>query len=204
MQLFHAPASPFVRKVMVVLHETGLIAGTEVIAVSGTPVAPGSLPLDRNPIGKIPVLVTPDGTLYDSRVICRYLDHLAGGAAYPAPPALWATLTLEAMADGLMDAAVLIVYEGRVRPEERRHAPWVAAQWARIARALDALEAQWMDHLTAARTGCPDMGQIAVAVALDYLDFRHADRDWRAGHDRLAAWQAAFAQRPSMRATVPA
>jgi glutathione S-transferase len=203
MRLFHAPASPFVRKVMILLHETGLIAETALVPVAGTPVAPGTLPLDRNPIGKIPVLETAEGTLYDSRVICRYVDHRAGGVAYPPPPALWNTLTVEATADGIMEAAVLIVYEGRVRPEEIRHTPWTDAQWARIARAVDVLEGTWMPHLTQLHAACPDMGQIAVAAALGYIDFRLSDRDWRAGHDHLAAWYADFARRPSMQATIP-
>lgn len=203
MQLFQAPVSPFVRMVRVLLHETGLADRVDLVPVAGTPVAPGSLPLDRNPIGKIPVLETPDGVLYDSRVICRYVDHLAGGPAYPAPPALWDVLVIEATAHGMAEAAVLIVYEGRVRPPEMQSAAWIAAQWARVERAADVLERDRMPHLERAAAGCPDMGQIAVAVALEYCDFRLPARDWRAGRPRLAAWVAAFAARPSMQQTRP-
>jgi glutathione S-transferase len=200
MRLHHSPASPFVRKVSVVIHETGQDAAVERVAAIGTATDPGTLPLGVNPIGKIPCLERPDGpALYDSRVICRYLNDLAGAKLYPAPPRLWETLTLEATADGMMEAGVLMVYEVRLRPETARHGPWVEAQWRRVARALDALEARWLSHLA----GPLDIGQIAVACALGYLDLRHAARDWRAGHPGLAAWEARIRERPSMTATVP-
>ena len=158
------------------------------------------MPVARNPLGKIPTLERDDGpALYDSRVICRYLDDLAGGRLYPEKPRLWETLTLEATGDGIMEAAVLMVYEERTRPEEQRFAPWVEGQWAKIARALDALEARWLAHLA----GPLDAGQIAVGCALGYVDFRHAARDWRAGRPGLAAWEARFAARPAMQATRP-
>jgi glutathione S-transferase len=198
-KLFSSATSPFVRKVLVLIREAG-IASVDLIAVGGTPVDPGTLPVDLNPLGKIPALVPDDGpAIYDSRVICRYLDSVSGAGFYPAPPRLWDTLTLEATADGMLEAAVLMVYETRIRPEERRHAPWVEGQWAKIARALDALENRWMPHLQ----GPQDMGQIAVGCALGYLDFRHAARDWRAGHPDLSAWEAVYAARPAMMATVP-
>ena len=155
--------------------------------------------LARHPLGKIPALERDDGpALYDSRVICRFLDDRAAANLYPAQR-LWEVLTLEATADGIMDAAVLMVYESRVRPEENRFAPWVDGQWAKIGRALDALDQRWLSHLN----GPLDMGQIAVGVALGYLDFRHADRGWRSGRPGLAAWAAVFAERPSMVATRP-
>lgn len=165
----------------------------------GTPLDPGTLPVDRNPLGKIPALVRAEGTaIYDSRVICRYLDDLAGAGLYP-PARLWETLTLEATADGMLEAALLMVYEVRVRPEDRRFPDWIEAQWAKIARALDAIESGWMDHLA----GPLDMAQIAVGCALGYLDFRLGARNWREGRPRLAEWEAAFAQRPAMQATKP-
>lgn len=200
MRLYHNSSSPFVRKVMVLLHETGLLDRVQLVPSAGTPLVPATLPVAQNPIGKVPALERPDGpTLYDSRVICRYLDDLAGGRVYPGTPRLWETLTLEATADGILDAAVLMVYEGRVRPENLRFPDWVEAQWAKIARALDALEGRWMAHLA----GPLDMGQIGVACALGYLDFRHPGRDWRAGRPALAAWQAGFGERTSMVATRP-
>lgn len=200
MRLYHSPTSPYVRKCMVVLHETGLLSQVALIATAGTPVDPGSMPLEQNPLGKIPALERDDGpALYDSRVICRYLDDLAGAGLYPAAPDLWDVLTLEATADGILESAVLIMYESHLRPEGVRYAPWVEGQWAKIDRALDALESRWMDTLEGSLT----MAQIAVGVAMGYLDFRLADRNWRQGRPRLAVWDAHFATRPSMQATRP-
>ena len=200
MRLFYSPTSPYVRKVMVLLHETGMLERVERVSVGGTPVDTGTLPLALNPLGKIPALERPDGpAIYDSRVICRYLDELAKSALYP-PARLWDTLTLEATADGIMEAAVLTRYETMLRPEAARSAPWIDGQRAKITRALDALEGRWMAHLA----GPLDCGQIAVGCALGYLDFRLGDLGWREGRADLAAWEARFAERPSMRETVPA
>lgn len=200
MRLFYSPLSPFVRKVLVVLHETGQLADVELSLAAGTAVEPGTLPLAYNPLGKIPSLERAGGdTLYDSRVICRYLDDRAGGGLYPAAPRLWETLTLEATGDGMMDAAVLMVYEYRLRPENLVSPTYVEAQWAKVARALDVLEARWLSHLA----GPLDMGQISVACALGYIDLRHDARNWRRGHEGLADWYARFGERPSMMATRP-
>lgn len=200
MRLYHSHTSPYARKVMVLLMETGQIDDVTVVPATGTPVDPGTMPIAQNPLGKIPALEREGGpALYDSRVICRYLDDRAGGGLYPPAPRLWDTLTLEATADGILDAAILMVYETRVRPEDKRYEPWTEGQWAKVARSLDALEARWMSHLY----GPLDMGQIAVACALGYVDFRHGGRDWRRGRDALAAWYKGFADRPSMTATVP-
>ncbi len=200
MKLYHSPTSPFVRKVMVLILETGLAPRVALVRATGTPLDPGTMPLDRNPLGKLPALERDQGgILYDSRVICRYLDDLEGSGLYPAGR-LWDVLTLEATADGILDAALLMVYESRLRPEEIRFAPWVEGQWAKIARTLDALES----NAAALLAGPLDMGQIALACALGYLDFRHAARDWRADHPKLAKWEAEFALRPSMQATIPA
>lgn len=199
MKLYSSPTSPFVRKVLVLIAEAG-IDGVETVAVSGTPIDAGTMPVAQNPLGKIPALVLDDGrVLFDSRVICRYLDQRAGAGLYPQDDRLWECLTLEAMADGIMEAALLMVYESRIRPEDRRHAPWVEGQWAKVGRALDLAETRVASHLS----GPPDMAQLALAVALGYLDFRHGDRAWRQGRPALAAWEAAIAARPSLRATVP-
>lgn len=200
MRLYHSPTTPFGRKVMVTLLETGQLGRVTVVGAAGTPVDPGTMPVAHNPLGKIPCLVTDDGqAIYDSRVICRYLDAQAGGRLYPAAPDLWRTLTLEATADGILDAAILMVYETRIRPEGLRYADWVEAQWQKVARALDSLEDRWIGHLR----GPLDMGQIAVGCALSYLDFRHGGRTWRDGHPDLAQWEAEFARRESMRDTLP-
>lgn len=200
MRLFHSPTSPYARKCTLLLHESGMLDQVELIAATGTPVDPGSMPLMQNPLGKIPALERDDGpALYDSRVICQYLDHLSGRGLYPSAPRLWDTLTVEATGDGITDAAILMVYEVRVRPEDKRYDPWVEGQWGKIDRALDALESRWMDHLS----GALDMGQISIACALAYLDFRHSARAWRQGRPDLAAWFDAFAKRPAMIATQP-
>ena len=200
MRLYSSPASPFVRKVRVLLAETGQEGDVETVDTVGTPTDTGTHPTALNPASKIPVLERPDGpALYDSRVICRFLDHRAGAGLYPEPPRLWDTLVLEATGDAMMEAAVLMVYEWRVRPEDKRFPDWVEAQWSKVSNALDALETRWMSHLH----GKLDMGQISVGCALGYLDFRHGDRDWRKGRDSLSAWEKSFAERPTMAATAP-
>lgn len=199
MQLFYSPTSPFVRKVMVLLHETGQLDDVTLVAASGTPLAPAKDALAHNPLGKVPALIRDDGpAIYDSRVICRFLDDRADAGLYP-PARIWETLTIEATADGIMEAALLMVYEGRLRPEDRRMPDWVEGQWAKIERALDALGQRWISHLS----GPLDMGQIAVGCALGYVDFRHDARNWRQGRDALANWADGFAERPSMQSTVP-
>ena len=200
MKLYHAATSPYVRKVMILLLEAGRAAEVILVPAFGTPVDPGSMPVAQNPLGKVPALERDDGpALYDSRVICRYLDDRFGSGLYPVGPRLWDTLVLEATGDGILDAALLMVYESRVRPEERQHSPWVEAQWAKVARALDALEERWLSHLA----GPLCMGQVAVACALGYLDLRHDARGWREGRAGLAAFGARMAARDSMIATVP-
>jgi len=200
MKLYHSPTSPFVRKVMMLLHETGQLDQVELISAAGNPVDPGTMPLAQNPLGKIPALERSEGpALYDSRVICRYLDARAGGKLYPEGNRLWDTLTLEATADGIMEACILMVYEARVRPEEYRYDVWIDAQWAKAHRAISALNNRWMSNLE----GPLDMGQLAVASALGYADFRQPQRNWRTGNEALAAWFENAATRPSYLATIP-
>ncbi|WP_022704234.1 glutathione S-transferase [Pseudorhodobacter ferrugineus] len=200
MRLFYSPTSPYARKIVVLLAEAGQSAAVELVTGSGTPIDTGSAPLAQNPLGKIPALERDSGpALYDSRVITRYLDDHFKAGLYPQGSRLWESLTLEATADGILDAAILMVYETRVRPEDKRFEPWVEGQWAKIDRALDALESRWMSHLH----GPLDIGQIAVGCALGYVDFRHGARDWRKGRPLLAAWEAAFAARDSMKNSVP-
>lgn len=201
MRLHHSATSPFVRKVMVTLHETGQLEQVKLVSAAGNPVAPGTMPVAVNPLGKVPTLERPDGpAIYDSRVITRYLDSIVGGGLYPDGPRVWETLTLEAAGDGINEAAVLMVYERKLREEAAQSAAWVEGQWTKIARTLDALEDRWLAHLA----GRIDAGQIAVGCALGYLDFRHAGRNWRAGRPGVARWFEQFAERPSMVATRPA
>lgn len=200
MKLYHNPASPFVRKVKVTLAVLKLTDRVTLEDVVVTPTSPGDQVPAKNPLGKIPALEREGGpTIYDSRVICNYLNDLASGNLYPDPPRLWETLTLEATADGIMDAAVLMVYEGRVRPEEKQYDDWVEAQWAKVERSVDALEARWMSHLA----GPLDISHIATGCALGYLDFRHPGRDWRGTRPQLAKWFEVFGASPQMQDTQP-
>lgn len=200
MRLYTSPTTPFGRKTAVLILEAGLTDRVEITHVSGNPLDPGSLPITRNPLGKIPALDRDDGpAIYDSRVICRFLDDMAQAGLYPAAPLLWETLTLEATADGILEAALSMVYEQRMRPADKRFPAWVDAQWGKIARALDAIESNWIGHLA----GRLDMSHIALGCALGYLDFRLDARVWRQGRPQLAVWSDNFAQRPSMQATQP-
>jgi glutathione S-transferase len=200
MRLYHSATSPYVRKVVVLLIETGQQGDVTLVPATGHPLDPGTLPLAQNPLGKVPCLERNDGpALYDSRVICRYLDARAGGRLYPPPPQLWDTLTLEATADGILDAAILMRYETHVRAADTMSPEWAEAQWKKVTRTVDAVEARWMAHLK----GPPDMGHIALACALSYVDFRHGARSWRDGRPDLALWYAGFAARDSMVATAP-
>ena len=198
MKLLMSPASPFVRKVLVLLHETKQIDDVVMQSVQAGIGNTEAALKAANPVGKIPALVRDEGpTLYDSRVICRFFDARAGAGLYPENG--WDSLVLESTADALMDAAVLMVYEARFRPEEKQSAEWVENQWIKVEGALDALNSRWLSHLEAPL----DIGHIAVASALGYVDFRHDARNWRVGRDGLANWFERFSDRDSMRATVP-
>ena len=201
MKLYYAAASPFARKVMIALHESNLLDKVELTPVVVNPFAPGDIVPSRNPLGKIPCLELADGTnLYDSRVITRYLSNLAPATGlYPDDDSIWDALTLEATADGIMEAAVTMIYETRIRPEEKVFDKFLDAQWLKIDRALSALETRWMPYLNEQK----NLPVLAVAAALGYVDFRHADRDWRSDHPVLAAWEAEIRERPSIAATVP-
>jgi glutathione S-transferase len=192
-------ASPFVRKVRIAASVLGLERDIA-IEPSDTMNASDTV-RQQNPLGKIPALVLEDGTvLFDSRVILDYLDHRAGGGRIvPTDPgARFSALRLQALADGLMDASVLLVYEGRWRPAERHEPKWVDHQAGKVARALAALEAA-----PPALTAPPDVGQIALACALGYRDFRFAGT-WRGDHPRLVQWLDGFAARvPAFAATKP-
>lgn len=200
MQLLSSPASPFVRKVRVQLLESGLSDRVEEVVVTTSPYDTPADLAAANPVGKIPTLTRPDGpALFDSRVICRYLDQLNEGASLYPQARLWEVLTLEALCDGIMDASVSMTYEARFRPESQQSEEWTNAQWSRIERSLSALETRWMPLLS----GPLHMGQIAAGCALGYLDLRHDARNWRAAHPALAEWFATFNARDSMTETAP-
>ncbi|MGE8500592.1 MAG: glutathione S-transferase N-terminal domain-containing protein [Pseudomonas sp.] len=202
MQLISAPASPFARKVRVLASETGLLPQIELIDTAVLPVTLNERVNALNPLGKIPVLLIDDGdALFDSRVICEYLDTLHDQAPlFPTDPATrWRTLRLAALADGLMDAAILLRYEQAVRPADRQWDDWINGQLGKVRRTLLALETQ-----AAELQGPLTIAQIAVACALGYLDFRFDSLQWRQGAPELTTFQAVFAERESMRSTTPA
>ncbi|NIZ13474.1 glutathione S-transferase [Phaeobacter sp. HF9A] len=195
MKLYYSPASPFVRKVMLVLHETGQITDVDVLPVQTSVTHPDAGLAASNPLAKIPALTRDGGpTLYDSRVICEFLDERAGGALYKGG---WDIKVLEATADGIADAAVLMAYETRMRPEDKQWDAWIEAQRSKILGACAAVEARWMPTLT----GPLNIGQLAMAAALAYVDFRHPNAGWREGNPQLSDWLLAFESRPSMVAT---
>ncbi len=199
MKLIYSGTSPFVRKASVMLLETGLDGRVDKETVAITPMNPGDVVPSANPLGKVPCLITDDGaSIFDSRVITRYLDTLHDGPKlYPEGDALWPVLTLEAVADGMLDAAVLMIYERLLRTDAQKSPEWVEAQWLKISRSLAHL-----DENVAALAPL-NMASIAVGAALGYLDFRHDDRGWRAIAPKLAAWEKGFAERASMMATMP-
>lgn len=200
MRLLKAGPSPFVRKVLVTLHETGQANDVQTVDVAASPMGPEASLAAANPLGKIPCLVRDNApALYDSRVICRFLDDRAKAGLYPENR-LWDVLTLEATADGIMEAAVLMIYEVRYRPEAIQFGDWVEGQWGKVSRALDTLETRWLSQLH----GQLDMSHIAIGCALGYLDLRHDARNWRVGRDGLSEWYAEFVKRDSMVATQPA
>jgi glutathione S-transferase len=199
MQLQYSATSPFVRKVVVLIHEIGLDDQVESTTVDGWS-EPESLTGD-NPLSMVPTLRLDDGSsLFDSAVICEYLDSQHAGRRMipPAGDRRWQVLREQALADGVLDCAVLIFMETVKRPAEKRWEWWLALKRQAIVRSLDRLEAD-IDKMQ----GRVDLGTIAIAVALGYLDLRGAAGDWRDGRPRLADWYARFAARPSMTATAP-
>jgi glutathione S-transferase len=202
MKLHYAPGSPFARKVRMVALETGLDRDIEPHVITVSPVNP-NLDLARdNPLMKVPTLITADGTaLFDSRVICEYLDTLHPGRKFfPANgPARWQALRQQALCDGVLDAAVLCRYEAAVRPEQYRWSEWRSGQLGKIGAALGVLE-----HEAASLDGELTIGSVTAACALGYLDFRLPDMKWRDSAPALARWLAKIAARPSFQATAPA
>lgn len=200
MRLYYSPASPYARKVRVVAIETGLDKKIETIEVALTPVQGNADVAKHNPVGKIPVLAVKGMDLFDSPVICEYLDslHKKRRLVPRKGRERWVALRLQAMADGLLDAALLARYENVLRPADRRWEDWTRGQMAKIDGVLDQLEAE-----AKSLKGKPTLGSIAVGCALGYLDLRFADHDWRAARPRLARWFADFSLLPSMRATAP-
>lgn len=197
MILLSAPASPFGRKVKIA---AAMLDLSDKIRIEVTDTSKAEGPLrDQNPLGKIPTLMLDDGTsLFDSRVIVDYLDHLAGGGKVIPRDATarFSALRMQALCDGILDALLLQVYEKRYRPEQMWHQPWLEYQAEKVARAMDVLEKKppRLDPL-------PDVGQITLACALGYQDLRFEGR-WRAKYPALVQWLDRFAaQVPAFAAT---
>ncbi|MGA2565991.1 MAG: glutathione S-transferase family protein [Pseudolabrys sp.] len=188
MILRSSPASPFVRKARIA---AGMLGLADKIDVRETDLNdPGDSIRVQNPVGKIPALILDDGTVYyDSRVILEVLDHLAGGGRIipREPTARFAALRLQALCDGILDASVLLVYEERYRPAEKRVQAWIDRQAGKVARGLAALEAA-----PPALDPTPNVGQIALACVLGYRDLRFGGT-WRNDYPRLLAWHDEFA-----------
>ena len=201
MKLMYSPTSPYVRKVMVLAIERGLDRKIRKVPVAASPIAVNK-PLDKaNPLAKVPALILDNGlSLFDSPVICEYLDSRHRGArVFPASGLRrWKALRLQAIGDGILDAAILVRYETAMRPEKLRWPEWIAGQRKKFNQALDVLERE-----ARSLAGGLTIGQITVACALGYLDFRYADLNWRRNRPRLAAWYDRFARRKSMQATIP-
>ncbi len=199
MRLYHSPTSPYVRKVMVTAIECGLDRRLDLVSTMVPPTQPNQDLSRDNPLAKLPTLITDDGeVLYDSRVICEYLDSLNPGPKLipPAGSERWRVLRWQAMADGISDAGLLCRYEASLRPENKRSAEWVAGQTTKVNQGLDSAEAD--GGLLSAPV---NLGQIALACAIGRLEF--AGDKIRDGRPKLFAWYDAFARRPSMQATTP-
>jgi glutathione S-transferase len=201
MKLLYSATSPFVRKVMFVAIELGLADRIELLPCAAHPVNRDPRIVASNPLGKVPTLISDDGVaVYDSRVICEYLEAIAGSAfIFPATgPARWRALTEQSLADGILDAGLLVRYESAVRPETYRYDPWIAAQMDKIMASLGEIEklaADFGDRL--------DIGTISVSCALGYLDFRYPQLVWRQSCPVAGAWFAAMGERRSMQQTFP-
>ena len=198
MKLYFSPFSPYVRKCLVVAHELGLDARITLLPSSAHPVTRDQAIIVNNPLGKVPTLLTDDGqALYDSRVICEYLDDLAGGTLFPkTTKARWEALTLQSLADGMLDAALLARYEDVARPEAIRWKEWRAGQLDKIETSLAHLEGNLQTL-----AGRVDIGSLSIACALWYLDVRFAELQWRGRYPKVADWYLAFSQRASTQMT---
>ncbi len=195
MKLFFSPTSPYVRKCMVTAYEVGLVDALELLPASAHPVSRDATIVGNNPLGKVPTLITDTGdALYDSRVICEYINNLGHGKLLAREGALrWEALTLQSLGDGILDAALLIRYENHVRPEALRWTDWVKGKHDAIHTSLTYLNQhpeifQREFHL----------GLLTVGCALWYLDLRYPELNWRTHYPTLASAVAVVMQRPSM------
>jgi glutathione S-transferase len=201
MKILYSATSPFVRKCLVSAHELGLRKRLELVPVSPHPVKRDPAVVAVNPLGKVPALITDEGAvIFDSRVICEYLNSLGDGHLIPASGAArWRVLADQTLADGVLDAAVLTRYETSARPENLRWDAWIGGQLEKVSSGLADLERRAADL-----AGRIDVGTIAIGCALGYLDLRYASMAWRDRHPATAAWYAELEKRESMATTRPA
>jgi glutathione S-transferase len=200
-RLWYNRASPFARKVRIVARETGLAERIEEIEITVSPVNVNNELAVQNPLVKIPSLQTDAGTvLYDSAVICEFLDAFGiGTRLFPSDQTRWDVLRLQALGDGMLEAAVLRRYELAVRPQEYRWDGWLQGQLAKIRNGLDAFEREVKGW-----SGRFGIGQVTAACVLGYLDFRFPEEAWRQSRPQLAAWYEQASRRPSVVSTAPA
>lgn len=197
MKLYHSPASPYVRKVMVLANETG--QSIDILSSAASPIQRDQTIVAQNPTGKVPTALLEDGTaLYDSRVICAWLDAQHDGMKmYPVGTALFPCMRREALADGMLDAALLARYETVMRPEDKLWPEWLKGQMDKINSSLDVMNSDVANYSEI------DAGWIAIGCAVAYLDFRFPDLAWRTNRDALAEWYATISRRESFAKTAP-
>jgi len=196
MKIYGDLISPFVRMTIVTAHEVGLGARVEHIVENTNPAQVNPRLARLSPVGKIPILETDHGHgLYDSRVIIEYLCHTAGNSTLIPDDGVkrFRVLTLQALGQGMADAAVAYRYETAARPKGLQWQDWMDRTLTRINAGLDDVEANWMDSLAEVNAGA-----IAVGVTLSYVDFRMGDFGWRNTRPKLASWHEGFSKRDSM------
>jgi glutathione S-transferase len=202
MQLLYAPTSPFVRKVMVCAHLTGLADRIEWLDSAAHPIRRDARIAARNPLAKVPTLLLENGqSLFDSRTICEYLAA-SGQATSLFPEAgvdRWRALSLQSLGDGLMDAALLARYETVARPAQFQWPEWRSAQLVKVTACLEAIELE----APALDVDRPTIGEVTIGCALGYLDFRFPELQWRGSRPRAAQWNESFQALPAMLATRP-
>ena len=197
MKLLYSKTSPYSRKVRLVIHEKRLNQVVTCVACNpfeNTPDLEAS-----NPLGKVPTLVLDDGSpLYDSPVICEYLDTLTAGRLIPESGLeRWTVLRWQALCDGILDAAYNIVMERR-RSAEEQSADWITQWETQIRRSLDVVQ-ESLDTLP----GRVSLAQLSLGSSLAYLDFRLSELGWRDQHPELTAWHEDFSRRDAMQSTQP-
>jgi len=201
MKLLYAPQSPYARKVRAAAIELGLDGEMELEYVEAVPGRPNrGFRETANPLGKIPALITRTGeTIFDSTVICEYLDQLAGGGTlFPHGRDRWRVLSNHALAQGMCDAILLIRYETWLRPDTHRWPTWIDEQWDKIWSGL-----AWFDAHPDQLGSAVNISHLALGSLIGYMDFRFSETSWRQRFPVVASWFADLTQRPSFARTVP-